>query len=201
MSGKRSAAVVLVLLLFVIGASISGCDTGITESPDPGILRVVLQSNPADTSILIVNRTFVVSEGDVFMLTIFQGRAYHDSTYGILFRSPESYREEQVSYNIIARENGEYVSYVIFESHLPPAEYNRIQFGMTTSSLKLGNLEIPVKVPEDVLPFVDLYRDFRIKEGQTTELKVQISPFKSVHRYRDTYQFIPEVEIVDVKYY
>ena len=191
--GLSLGVVLIVWLLF------QGCTTGIEPSPHPGILRVVLQSDPADTSILIVKQTFTVGEGDAFEVTVFQGRAYSDTTYGILFPTTESYREEQRSYNILERENDTYKAFVIFESHLPPGRYDSLQFGISAKLLKIGDIEVPVEIPQGVQPFVNLAVGFRVEEDRTTEVDVQLKPLESVHRYRDTYRFIPQVEVVGTK--
>ncbi len=197
---RQKSGTWLVPFLWVgIAACWMGCSTGVEPSPKPGILEVTLQADPADTSILIVNRVFTVSEGDEFPVTVFQGRAYNDSTYGILFPTPESFREEQRQYNIIEMENGQYTRYTIFKSHLPPGQYERIEFGVTAKRLRIGTLEIPVEVPPEVEPFVELPAAFRIEENRTTVVHVYLKPFKSVRRYRDTYQFIPQAEVVGVE--
>ncbi|MBN1347770.1 hypothetical protein JXJ21_00010 [candidate division KSB1 bacterium] len=199
---KKAYPIILSLALFWgITILLSGCDTGIETSPNPGILRITLESDPADTSILIVKDTFTVAEDDHFLVTIFQGKAYKDSSYALLYVNQKSYKEEQIVYNVISRENDEYTKYTIFESHLPPQHYTKIRFGITTSSLQLGNFSIPVQAPENASLYVDLSRNFTISDNKMTEIQVQLSPFKSVQRYRDTYHFIPQVEITDVIYH
>lgn len=177
------------------------CSTGIESSPKPGILRVTLQSDPADTQITVLSRTFTVSEGDFFGVTIFQGKVYSGERFAFLFKDKNSYRQEDVTYNILERKEGQYALFTIFESYVPPGNYNKLQFGVTGSLVKLGYLEIPVKLPEGTTSMKDLPYEFRVDENQVTEINVLISPFKSVSRYRDSYQFTREMTITGVTYH
>ena len=174
-----------------------GCNTGIESSPDPGILRVTLHSDPADTVIIIVNDNITVGEDDEFIISIYQGRSFADSTYGILYPEIESYRQEERYYNLIERENNQYVQFNMFESHLPPMSYDQIEFGIDSEYLKLQNFDqINVITPPSY--FINLPLDFEIQKNRTTEVNVQVSPFKYITRYRDTYIFQPEMEVIAV---
>jgi hypothetical protein len=177
----------------------AGCDTGVEVSPQPGILRVTLQSDPADTSILIVKDTVNVAEGDSFGVTVYQGKVYNDSAFALLYTTPRTYQQQDVTYNIIKRSAGQYHKFTIYECHVPPFSYDKITFGMTPRILRLGTFEIPVKSPTDVSPFVELHTQFHVEEKGVTEVEVRIRPFRSVRRYRDSYLFVPDVEIVSVK--
>ncbi|NOX38208.1 MAG: hypothetical protein GXO78_11820 [Calditrichaeota bacterium] len=186
-------------ILFIL--LLLNCDTGIEPSPSPGILRVTLQSDPADTIIVIVKDTFVVAEKDSFGVTIFQGRVYSGETYAVLYPTLKSYKQEDRVYNIIRREAGGYYPFTIFETYVPPGKYDRIQFGLKAHTLKLKNFdEIKVEAPENANPIVSLEADFRVEENQVTEINVYIQPFQSVQRYRDIYQFIPRLQVVGVQY-
>jgi hypothetical protein len=176
------------------------CDENIEDSPAPGILRVTLESDPADTTIIIVTDTLTVSDGDVFLISVFQGRSYQDSTWGILYPSIESSRQEEMFYNLIDRENNIYNRFKIFESHLPPRAYDRIQFGIDSRFLKLRNFdEITVITPNNY--YLNLPVNFEIRENTITELNVMVAPFIYIERYRDIYLFQPEMEIVGINYY
>ncbi len=186
-------------LLFIL--LLLNCDTGIEPSPDPGILRITLQSDPTDTFIVIVKDTFVVAEKDSFGVTVFQGRAYSGDTYAILYPTLTSYKQQDRIYNIIRREKARYRQFTIFETYVPPGRYHRIQFGLKAHTLKLKNFdEIKVEAPANANPIVTLSVDFRVEQDQITEINLYIKPFQSVQRYRDIYQFIPRLEIVRVQY-
>ena len=178
------------------------CDTGIEPSPDPGILRITLESNPLDTSIVIVNNTFNISQDDSLGIKIFQGKAYNDTVSAILYTDIESYKQEEKTYNIIRRDSTGYKRYTIFESFVPPFDYDRIQLGITSNILQISDFDaIDVQSPENASLFVDLYRNFHVNENDTTEINVQIKPFQSISRYRDSYQFIPKIVITNVIYH
>ncbi|GAB4366410.1 MAG: hypothetical protein Kow0042_06260 [Calditrichia bacterium] len=174
------------------------CDAGIEDSPQPGILRITLEADPADTSIVIITDTFSVQPGDFFAVTIFQGKVFRDSTFAVLYPTIESYKQEDIVYNIIRRDSLGYQRFTIFESHVPPSDYNRIQFGVRSLILRFGNFFIPVETEENY--FLNLSKNFTVKENEITEINLQIKPFQSIIRYRDTYQFHPVVEIMRVNY-
>lgn len=201
------------VIAIVIGSLISiiSCDTGIELSPDSGILRITLQSDPSDTSIVKVTDTLYVSPNDSLSLKIFQGKVYKDTIYAILYKEISSYKQEEITYNIIKRDSAEYIRFVIFESYIPPLDYDRIRFGITSDLLEICTLDTAdstydisttkVQPPEDANLFVDLYQDFYVSENDTTEINIQIKPFKSISRYKDSYQFIPDVIITNVIYH
>lgn len=187
-------------ILCGLGILIFGCSTGVENSPNPGIVRVTLQSDPTDTTIAVIGDALTVSKNDVFEVSIFQSRVFHDSIFALLFENLNSFRQQDVIYNILTRENGEYVKFIIFESFVPPGDYDRLQFGLTASIMKIKNFEIPVRLPEGSTVLVDLSQDFEVFENDTTEINVQISPFKSLVRSRDSYNFVRKIKIVSVNY-
>jgi hypothetical protein len=177
------------------------CQTGVESSPDPGTLRVILQSNPADTSIIIINDTLTISKYDNFRTIVFQGKAYSDTNFAILYPTIHSYRQEDDTLNIIYRENNTYKPYKIFESYLPPGNYTSIAFGLTANLLHINLFDIPVELPPDSPKVVTLPVNFQISQSGVTEIDVQLSPFKSVTRYRDSYYFNRQLKITAVKYF
>lgn len=189
------------IILILLGIILSQCDTGVVESPEPGILRITLQSEPADTTILVINDTFSVSEGDWFGVTITQGKIYTGDNFAILYKDTSSYQIQDLTYNILERENDEYHRFTIYESFVPPGDYDRLQIGVTASLLRLGYFGIPVELPKGASLLIDLDQNFKVYENRRiTEIHVQISPFKSVVRYRDSYHFTREMEITGVNY-
>ncbi|MEJ2634038.1 MAG: hypothetical protein P8184_01950 [Calditrichia bacterium] len=191
------------LILFVLGAFIFiylGCNTGVESSPTPGILRITLESDPADTSIIIVTDTLHVSDKDGFRIKVYQGKVYHDTAYATLYPTLASNSQEELYYNLIVRENNQYSKFTIFESYVPPQKYDEVQFGIDSDYLKLKNFDmISVETPTNY--FVNLKHDFEVFENKVTEVNIRVSPFKSVSRYKDKYIFEPQMQIADVKYY
>ncbi len=192
----------LSLGLIVLGAILlSSCATDIQTSPDPGVLKVILYSDPADTQIVILSRRFIVSSSDYFGVTVFQGKVFSGEKFAFLYKDKMSYRQEDVTYNIIERKAGRYTEFTIFDSYVPPGDYTSLQFGLNSNQVRIGYLEIPVKLPIGDSPIRKLEQTFTVNENEITEIKVQISPFQSVKRYRDSYQFVPELKIVEINHY
>src|SRR3989304_2237519 len=116
---------------------ISACETGVENSPSPGILRVTLQSDPADTILVERSDTFVVNSKypAQFMIKIFQGRINQGTNFAILYRTTTSYRQEDALYNILELDSlGKYKQFTIFESFVPPGDYNVLEFGVNSTS-------------------------------------------------------------------
>jgi len=189
---------VVLLLILLTGTS---CDTGVEASLDPGIVRVNLVGDQADTSLVIVNDIYTIADGDSMAVKIFQGKVFKDSVFAVLYRDIKAYQQEDITYNIIKRENNKYKSYTIFESYVPPFEYDRIQFGITSSIVKLSGFDdIKVESSDDDNIFVDLYEKFEVFENSVTEINICLEPFQSITRYRDSYKFVPVIRISSIVY-
>ncbi|RJP71304.1 MAG: hypothetical protein C4539_05370 [Ignavibacteriales bacterium] len=138
----------------------SSCDTGVEDSPAPGIVRVVLRANPSDTYIINRSDTFYIFSPYYnktrFNLNIFQGRIYSGDKFAILYKTTQSYQQEDSIYNMVQTNytseqinsivmdlfNGkvkladlvcDYKSHKIFESYAPPGNYTRLTFGVNAS--------------------------------------------------------------------
>lgn len=260
------------ILLFGIAFISQNCNPNIEESPDPGILRVILQSSNEDTSLVIagevltiteyytfkivgdstvsdslvipekdtliiagqiltvindtltvtgdsISTTLVISDVDtlniagnvvivsknndfnVFKVSVFQGKIYHDNLYAVLFTGLSKYRTETRDYNLLEQTGGRYRPFVIFESYVPPGEYDVLEFGLTASQLTLGVFNSPIELPEGESSLIRIIKDFDVLEGGTTELRVQIRPLESIARYRDSFIFDRAIEINTINYY
>ena len=205
----RSLIVLLALISVYI---ISGCETGVEDSPLPGILRVTLQSDPSDTILVERTDTFTVNQTypALFMIKVFQGRVYKESNLSVLYRTTRDYRQEDALYNILELDSlGEYEQFTIFESFIPPGDYNSVEFGvnaasgykLTIVSLSGRIFENPVELPPGEKLLVFFPQNFRVEEDRVTQIDIQISPFKSIKRYRDVYQFYRQMEITGVHYF
>ncbi|RQW02811.1 MAG: hypothetical protein EH225_08010 [Calditrichaeota bacterium] len=200
MTRKRGGLILSIIFIFFASIQLFNCSAGIEDSPSPGILRVTLESHPADTTIIIVTDTLTVSDNDVFLISIFQGKVYQDSTYGVLYPELQSYSQEQRFYNLIEREESQYQKFTIFESYVPPFAYNKIQFGIDSRFLKLRNFDqITVVTPTNY--FLDLPANFEVFENRITEVNVRVKPFEAVTRFKDSYIFEPEMEVSNVIYH
>ena len=210
---ERNKSVILFPVILIFSALLFNyCTTGVTESPDHGIVRIKFSSDPADTVLIEKSDTFSVSTRytAVFVLKVFQGRVYRDSDFAVLYPTVDSYRQEDQLVNIIAVDSsGKYRNYTVFESYVPPGNYNSLEFGITPASgipLKIvansgKTFENPVELApeENLLQHFDV--NFTVDENKVTQIDVQISPFKSVKRYRDVYRLYRVMNITDVKNY
>lgn len=188
------------LLSIALAAGFVCCNTGVEESPQPGIVRVTLQANPADTTILILTDTVRVTDRDSMGVTIFQGRIFSGVKFATLFRSVTSYRAEDITYNVLKRDIGMYKTYVVYESSVPPGDYTNLQVGVTAALLNLRDVA-PIQLqlrPDDPL-LLDFDIGFRVSENRVTEIALQIDPLQSLTRYRDLYYFERRMRVLGVR--
>gem|GEM_PF-1126554 len=262
-------------LITLIGLGLTGLSCNdIEDSPAPGVLRVTLQSDNADTSLVIggevltvteyytfqisgdstiadslviperepltilgetftvsndtlvvkgniYDTTLVISEekemftisGDtvvsvakndtmnIFDVSVFQGKVYHDSLYATLFTGLSEYKTKTRNYNLLEQVGGRYKQFVIFESYVPPGNYNMLEFGLTASELLLGVFNSPIRLPDGESPLLQLNRDFKVYEDGITEVNLQIRPLESIARYRDSFIFNRVIEITTINHY
>lgn len=209
---RKKIFVLFSVILIFTALTIYDCTTGVQDSPQHGIVRIMFKSDPADTILIEKSDTFSVSTryDAIFMLKVFQGRIYRDSNFAVLYPTVKSYRQEDEFVNIIAVDSlGNYKDYKVFESYVPPGNYNSLEFGVTPASgipLKIvansgKTFENPVELPPGESLLYHFDQDFTVNENKVTEIDVQISPFKSVKRYKDVYRLYRVMKITDVHYY
>ncbi|MHB1686747.1 MAG: hypothetical protein ACYCVH_05160 [Ignavibacteriaceae bacterium] len=194
---KRSIGLIIILSLL----SICSCSTGVEPLPGHGTLRIILQSSPSDTSIKISDQTINVDTTDYFQVIILQGKSYNNNYYAILFKTTTSYLEQDEEYNLISKENDSYEKFTLFESYVPPQQYDSIQFGLLPEQLKMGDFNIAVQVQPNNSYLLNLPINFQVYENRVTQITVEIDPFESLMRFRDLYYFIPKAKIKDVSYF
>lgn len=201
---KRAQQHVFFVIYFIAALITGGCSTGVEVSPQPGIVRVTLQSDPGDTSIAILTDMHRVTINDSLDLKTFQSKVYNGDKFAIFFRTTTSYRQEDAIHNVLKLDSsGTYTTFTIYESYVPPGSYDRLQIGITASFMHLEGpptYDISVRLPPEAPPLIDLYQPFQVFESRVTEVNVQISPFKSVSRYRDLYYFNRIVRVTGIWY-
>lgn len=209
---KIKAKYFIIIFISVITFLCLNCGTGVEDSPEPGIIRITLQSDPSDTILVERSDTFSVSTkySAIFMTKVYQGRVYKDSSFVVLFPSLQSYRQEDKLYNIIELDSvrSGYKVFTIFESFVPPGNYDILEFGVSPSrdhKLKIvatngKTFENPVELPPGEKLLMSFPIDFIIHSNKVTQIDVQVSPFKSIQRYRDLYRFYRKMNIIKVKY-
>ncbi len=179
--------------------------TGVNSS-NPGLIRIFIKSDNTDNHIIIAGDTVSVGKDSDFLdLSIGQGRAYRDSNYAILYKSIDqdsidSYRELTKMVNIIKLDENTYQEFLIFESFLPPASFDSLRIGMTASFLQIGYYQIPIEMPEGVSTIVTFQQKFDIHEDGVTEIYLSIKPFHSLVRVGDSYHFLIDIEVSEIKY-
>lgn len=194
---RFTAAVMLIAAATLTAA----CDTGVTESDEPGVLRVTLQADPSDNSITVSGQTYEVDESDLYSVTIFQGKVYQDTAYATLYSDLDAFEPADVEYDLLQYDNsGAPVEHVIFESFVPPGEYDLLQFGVTATIVQVENLTIPVQLPPDVNPLLEFERNIEVFEHDTTVVQLTIKPFESVVRFRDSFRFTREIEVAGISH-
>lgn len=194
--------IVYAWLVIPLAMLVSGCGTGIEASDQPGILRVTLQADPADNSITVGGRTYEVSEADLFGVTVFQGKVYRDTSYATLYSHLDAFREGDVTYDLLEYDgDGTPIEHVIFESFVPPGNYDLLQFGFTATLVRVGPLTIPAQLPPNTIPLLEFDEPIEVFEHDTTVVRLQIKPFQSVVRFRDAFHFITNMEVVGITHY
>ncbi len=193
---------IICLMTFVV---LFNCSTGIVPSPEPGILKVTLHADTADTLIVVTDDTLSTVEGDSFHVKIYQGKAFiKDTTFAVLYQNTSEYYEVEHNYNLLRRENDIYKEYTIFESFLPPDNYSKIKFGIIANLMVLtkgyayGGIGIPMAIPPGKSPFIEFPIDFTIEENRVTDINLEIKPLQSVIRYKDIFHFVPNIEVKSV---
>ncbi len=228
---RNIKSIIAYMVLIILAFNIFQCSTNVENSPDPGIVRVTIQSNPDDTFITIIGDTFQVSDADTFKVNFFQGKIYNNEKYALLYTDIKSYTTEEVAFNVFEREDNTYKKFVIYESYALPQSYNRLQIGIKEYRIpghSNGKITIsrndtsyvtdengdtiyvnintttftnPVNLPADAVSLMDFEQQFEVKENKVTEIMLQIDPFRSLQRFKDSYLFIRQVRVTGVKYY
>jgi len=195
-----------ILIAIVLLGMVISCDSGVEPSPDPGMLRVTLQANPADTMVVLNQDTIYSDPRDSVNIKIFQGRVYRDSIFSFLYQNLDEYIQEDHEYNLFNRgEDNNFKEFVVFESLLPPENYNVLQFGIDADFMLLtygffsGGIGIPIESSPDLSPLQVFNENIEINEGRITEINLIIDPFQSVERYRDIFRFIPVIRVNSIK--
>ncbi|MBM4160363.1 MAG: hypothetical protein FJ217_04595 [Ignavibacteria bacterium] len=215
---KRSILVAASCLVF--GLCVNSCRTGVEPSPSPGIVRVTLKSIETDTTIIIQNDTSRFSRWDEFYLYISQGKIYRGHNHALLYAEPSIARVPGDTVNIIRREwlsgvpikptdfteintrNSRYIKYVILESYVPPGEYDSLAFALTANEILIFLPKVymnPVQLPPGTHPQMQFPAKITVNEGRVTQVDLEIFPFSSLYRYRDSYLFGRKIRVASVE--
>jgi hypothetical protein len=203
----------------LLAAAVLSCTTGVDPSPDPGIIRVMIKGVESDTMIVIQSDSSEFSRWDRFDLYLSTGRVYQGSNYATIYNNPSNERKGADTVNILAREwldgapitprdtaritpqNSRWISYLVFESYVPPGEYDRLYFSLTATEMEIfipKHYLNPVQLPPGVQPGMSFDIPFSVTEGGTTEINLEIYPYQSLSRYRDAFFFDRKVVVSNV---
>lgn len=201
---KQRVFPVFILLLF--GMQIVGCSSGIEPSPEPSLLRVTIQADSTDNYITLAGDTMLAAPRDSMQISVFQGKAFNDTAFIVLFQDTLQYRQTEQHFNVLERDvQGDYKKFTIFESFVPPYDFDRVQFGIDaqfmflTYTYDIGGIGIPMeRTPgEDLL--VSYEAAMEMNPGELTEVNLKIKPFESASRYRDIFRFTPTIYVESVR--
>jgi len=224
-------------VLSLVSISCNTNVTGVDDSPSPGTVRITLRANPSDNYVVERTDTFSVFTPNTslgFYVNIFQGSVFAKDKFAILYTTPKSYMQEDSVYNIFKQNtsqadlkiiagkldsskvnintlSADYTEYTIFESFVPPGNYDKIRFGVnvptdltksrvTLISIKGKVTPIPLELPPDEDILKEFLVDFKVEENKTTQINIIINPFKSISRYKDSYRFSRVMEVNSVEY-
>jgi hypothetical protein len=174
------------------------CTSNVDSNPDPGVLRINIVTNPADTCIQIGFDSLFITNNDNFPLIISQIKTYTaDENYAQLFPNFAGYKDEDIEYNFLEREQDSFVPQKIVESYIPPDAYNKIMFIIyPMESVTIQGLTFPIKTADDYDPLITLDCNYSIDQNQEYEIYIRFNAFQSITRWRDTYYFTPIFEII-----
>lgn len=191
------------LIVFVLLAS---CTNSIEPSPEPGRLRLILAHAATDSSIIIGTETLPLSLRDSLEVKTFQGKAYQGDNHWVLYETPTTEWAGEITYNILSRNpSGELNRLTIFDYFLPPGDYSYFEFGVSSSYLLLthgyvyGGVGIPIEPKPDSSPIETFETGFNIISGEITEISLEMASFQSLARFRDVFQFSPQIEIISIE--
>jgi hypothetical protein len=189
------------ILLIITALFLVNCSTGVERSQNPGIVKIVLQSDQTDTSIVILDKIYAVDSSSFFSLQISQGKVYIDSFFSELLPELDDFQDNGRIYNILEKEDGVYKSIKLFETFAPVDDYTKLQFAVNANFLKIGGFLTPIELPEDAELLMDFERNFSVREDKTTEITIKIEPLRSVIRYKDSFHFLRKLEILNISYH
>ncbi len=211
----------MVITVLVVVCFLHGCTTGVEPSPEAGIIRVTLKSDDADTVLVILGDSTRFSRVDWFYVVVSEGRLFKGANYADLYRTPSLERISSDTVNLLQRQwldgrlvtpsdplfeipayQTRYAKKTIFEWYVPPGSYDRLQFGLTGIEVFVAiprRFRNPLERPKGVSRILNFPSPITIESGKTTQIDMEIYPFRSIRRFRDSYLFDPQINIERVK--
>jgi len=102
-----------------------------------------------------------------------------------------------------------YQQYKVFESYVPPGDYDTLKFGLNAVKDVFANrvvivsksgkeFVVPLELPPNESLLLSFPIDAKVREGAVTEIYLEIFPFESIYRYRDSYRLKREISVFKV---
>ncbi|MBU1678736.1 MAG: hypothetical protein KJ799_16910 [Bacteroidetes bacterium] len=211
------------ILVFLSVYLLNGCNTGVEPSPDPGIIRITMKSAEVDTLLVILGDTVKFSRVDHYDVIFSQGRLYQGNNYADLFTDLSIDRINSDTINILQRAwldgrlitptdsvfdveafQSRYVSSKVIEWYVPPGAYDKLQFnfkGIEVFVARPRQFRTPLQLAEGVTPIMNFNQTITVNAGHVTEVNLEILPFQSIRRYKDSYIFDRKVSVASVRNY
>jgi hypothetical protein len=176
--------------------SITSCTTNVVSSPEPGLIRITFQADNSDTTIFILGEEYTVDSTFMFIVKIQEARAFNDTIYTNLFPTIYDNVDNGNEYDMLLRENDQFMKYNIYGYYAPPESYSTITFALYPISIKIGEFgSIPIQLPPGKSPLETLQYNFSVEENSVTEINIQLSVFESIIRIMDSFYFDAKLEI------
>ncbi len=199
----------------------SGCSTGVESSPNPGIVRVTLKSNEQDTLLIILGDTIRFSRVDHYDVTVGQGWLYRGDKYVVLYANTSIDRIGETYVNLIQRQwldgrlilpsdsvfdvdayKSRYVGETVFEWYVSPGTYDKLQFnlkGFEVFVARPRQFRNPLQLPDGTTAIMNFQQSIQVDAGRVTQIDLEVYPFQSIRRYKDSYLFDRKVKITRVQ--
>lgn len=211
------------VIFFICVLLISGCRTGVEPSPDPGIIRVTMKSADNDTLLIILGDTVKFSRVDYYDVIISQGRLYRGNNYADLYTDLSINRNSSDTINILQRawldgrlitpndpvfdveaSKSKYVGSKVIEWYVPPGTYDKLQINLKGIEIFVARprqFRTPLQLAEGISPLMNFNQTVTVNAGRVTEISLEILPFQSIRRYKDSYLFDRKVSVASVQSY
>lgn len=211
------------MIFYMCVLLISGCRTGVEPSPAPGIIRVTMKSVDNDTLLIILGDTVKFSRVDYYDVIVSQGRLYRGKNYADLYTDLSINRNNSDTINILQRawldgrlitpndpvfdveaSKSKYVGSKVIEWYVPPGTYDKLQINLKGIEIFVARprqFRTPLQLAEGVSPIMNFNQTVTVNAGRVTEINLEILPFQSIRRYKDSYLFDRKVSVASVQSY
>lgn len=184
------------LIVATVFWNLTSCTVDVVDSPDPGLIRLILQADNSDTSIVIMGDEYTVDSTFSFIVKVQEARAYADTIYTNLFPTIYDNMDYGEEYDLLIRNNNQYEKYTIYEYFAPPNSYSKIELSINPVKVKIGNFgSIPIQISPGESSLETIDYNFDVEENAVTTIYVEFAVFQSIVRSMDLFYFGPKLTI------